>query len=72
MPVMPATQEAEVGGSWSKANQAKSMRPYLKNKLENTKSLVCGSSDREALSSIPSNTKKRKKEGKVTHRIYFC
>jgi hypothetical protein len=30
----PATQEAEVGGSWSKARTSKSMRPYLKNKLK--------------------------------------
>jgi hypothetical protein len=30
--VIPATSEAEVGGSLSKVGQGKSMRPHLKNK----------------------------------------
>jgi hypothetical protein len=34
MPVIPATQEVEVRGSWSEASQGKSVRPYLKNKLK--------------------------------------
>jgi hypothetical protein len=32
-PVIPATQEVEVGGSLTKASLGKSERPYLKNKL---------------------------------------
>jgi hypothetical protein len=31
MPVIPATREVKVGGSWSKASQAKPQEPYLKN-----------------------------------------
>jgi uncharacterized protein (DUF736 family) len=34
MPVIPATQEVEVGGSWSKASLGKSGGPYLENKLK--------------------------------------
>jgi hypothetical protein len=34
MPVIPATQEAEMGGSWSEAAQTKSRKPYLKTKLK--------------------------------------
>jgi hypothetical protein len=34
MPVIPATQEAEVGGSQSKSSSGRSTRPYLKNKLK--------------------------------------
>jgi hypothetical protein len=36
MPIIPATQEAEVGGLWLKASprQKHEMRPYLKNKLK--------------------------------------
>jgi hypothetical protein len=34
MPVIPATQEAEVGGSQSKFAPGKIERPYLKNKLK--------------------------------------
>jgi hypothetical protein len=33
MPVIPASQEAEIGGLWSKANCGKSVRS-LKNKLK--------------------------------------
>jgi hypothetical protein len=40
---IPATQEAEVGISWSEAGVGKSMRPYLKNKLK-AKGLEYGSS----------------------------
>jgi hypothetical protein len=31
VPVIPATQEAEVGGAWSKASLGKNVRFYLKN-----------------------------------------
>jgi hypothetical protein len=33
-PVIPATQQAEIGGSWYKASLGKSKRTYLKNKLK--------------------------------------
>jgi hypothetical protein len=32
-PVIPASQEVEVGGLWAKAHPAKSTKSYLKNKL---------------------------------------
>jgi hypothetical protein len=34
MPVIPVTQEVEIGGSWSQraGQKIKTMRPYLKNK----------------------------------------
>jgi hypothetical protein len=34
MPVIPAPLEAEVGESWSRFGQGKSMTPQLKNNLE--------------------------------------
>jgi hypothetical protein len=34
MPVIPATKEAEVGGSESEADPGKIKRPYVKNKLK--------------------------------------
>jgi hypothetical protein len=34
IPVIPASQEVEVGESWSEAEPSKNMRPYLKNKLK--------------------------------------
>jgi hypothetical protein len=33
MTVISATQEAEVGGSWSETSMRKSMRPYLKKEI---------------------------------------
>jgi hypothetical protein len=54
MPVIPATEEVEVGGSWSKAILGKkSRRLYLKNKLK-----------AKELSVIP-NTKKTPKLKKL-------
>jgi hypothetical protein len=34
LPVIPAIQEVELGGSWSKPKLLKSVRPYLKTKLK--------------------------------------
>jgi hypothetical protein len=34
MPVIPASQEAEVGGSWFNGGLSKSKKPYLKNKVK--------------------------------------
>jgi hypothetical protein len=36
-PIVPATQEMEIGRLWSEASLGKSMRPYLKNKLKKKK-----------------------------------
>jgi hypothetical protein len=66
-PLIPATQEAETGGSWFEASLAKvSMRPYLKNKLK-AKDWRCGSNGRVLTSlrpwvQIPSTAKKKKKD----------
>jgi hypothetical protein len=45
MPVIPASWEANVGGSQSEATMGKSRKPYLKNKQE-AKGLGCVSSGR--------------------------
>jgi hypothetical protein len=67
MPVIPATWETEVGGSWYQASLGKRVRPYLKNKLKAKRtgrgivqkkeylSSKCG-----ALSLIPRIAKKKK------------
>jgi hypothetical protein len=34
MPVIPATQEAEVGRAWLEVGLGKIVRPYMKNKLK--------------------------------------
>jgi hypothetical protein len=67
MPVIPATQEVEVGGSQSKCGSGKSMKHYLKHKLT-AKGLEHGSSDRAppamfkalGLIPVPKNREKRK------------
>jgi hypothetical protein len=45
MPVVPATLEVEVGELWSEVSPGKSMRLYVKNKL-NAKGLGCVSNSR--------------------------
>jgi hypothetical protein len=34
MPLISATQEKGIGGSWSKTGLGKGLKPYLKNKLK--------------------------------------
>jgi hypothetical protein len=34
MPIIPATQEVEVGGSWSEDSLGKNVKLYLKNELK--------------------------------------
>jgi hypothetical protein len=62
MPVVPATQEEEVGGMWSETSSSKSLRPYQKYKMGWSMVQVakCLLSKCKALSSIPSTTKKNK------------
>jgi hypothetical protein len=70
--VVPAIWEAEVGGSWFKASLGKvEARPYLKNKVKNSKRTVgmaqvieCLCSKHQALSSVPSTTKNEKEAKK--------
>jgi hypothetical protein len=62
-PVVPATQEVEVGGSWSKATEAiNSLRPYWKTNqkpkdLGHTQVAEYSFSKSEALCSIPSTAR---------------
>jgi hypothetical protein len=66
-PVIPATQEAELGVSPSETSTGKSTRSYLRNQLK-VKGLGPGSRGKappnkhEALSSIPRTEKKRHKK----------
>jgi hypothetical protein len=51
MPVIPATQEVEVGESWFQASPDESLRLYLKNKNKAKRAKVW---PKEVLSSNPS------------------
>jgi hypothetical protein len=59
MPVTPATQKAEVGGSQSEVSKSKSKRSYMKNevKQKGLKMLLKCQSYCEALNSNPSTAK---------------
>jgi hypothetical protein len=75
MLIIPATQEAEIGGSHSETGPEKvNLRPYLKNKLKQ-KDWVHGSSDRVRQFN-PSSAKNRRRKEKESlrtgsPRVYF-
>jgi hypothetical protein len=65
-PVIPATQEAEVGGSWSEAGPGKNIETLSEEQAKKQKIWRCGSSGRvlamqEVLSSVPSTGGEGKK-----------
>jgi hypothetical protein len=69
-PISPATQEAEVGGSWSEVGASKSTRPYLKYRLKAKKTVVERLPSKcEALSSIPGTTKKKKNRSQKPNKF---
>jgi hypothetical protein len=47
LPIIPATQQVDVRGSWSKASPGKSMRSYMNNKLNSGRDWGHSSSGRE-------------------------
>jgi hypothetical protein len=58
--VIPATEEVEVGTSWSKAGPGNRVKPYLKNKLKGLAEWLKWPSNCKSLSSIFSTTRKTK------------
>jgi hypothetical protein len=40
--IIPAVGKTDTGGTWMKANQAVSERPYLQNKTQSQKESKCG------------------------------
>jgi hypothetical protein len=61
MPIIPATEEVKIGGTWTKAGPGKTVRPYLKKKKKTLKDKRTRMENRSHLRE-GTNGKKRVKE----------
>jgi hypothetical protein len=65
MPAIPATQEAEVGGSHSETGPHKSMQPYLKKEEEEERKKDMGGRERE-------RKKKERRKARCMAQVVEC